>query len=137
MIISFICSFFFSSRRRHTRCALVTGVQTCALPIWIAALRAKPSLWIGDEGFDSLTIYGFFRDFSIELGDNVSVFGLTVEGLTTAGAFSRNGTRWTDIVDDDPAHPKPEDGATIGAPESSDEHKSELQSLMRNLFAGL
>src|SRR3546814_3391295 len=25
--------FFFSSRRRHTRCALVTGVQTCALPI--------------------------------------------------------------------------------------------------------
>src|SRR3546814_2862299 len=26
--------FFFSSRRRHTRCALVTGVQTCALPIF-------------------------------------------------------------------------------------------------------
>src|SRR3546814_18036441 len=30
--ILFVC-FFFSSRRRHTRCALVTGVQTCALPI--------------------------------------------------------------------------------------------------------
>src|SRR3546814_15375854 len=29
--------FFFSSRRRHTRCALVTGVQTCALPIFAAA----------------------------------------------------------------------------------------------------
>src|SRR3546814_5662476 len=28
-----MCLFFFSSRRRHTRCALVTGVQTCALPI--------------------------------------------------------------------------------------------------------
>src|SRR3546814_2041589 len=28
-----LCVFFFSSRRRHTRCALVTGVQTCALPI--------------------------------------------------------------------------------------------------------
>src|SRR3546814_8194696 len=27
------CVFFFSSRIRHTRCALVTGVQTCALPI--------------------------------------------------------------------------------------------------------
>src|SRR3546814_6053616 len=26
--------FFFASRRRHTRCALVTGVQTCALPIY-------------------------------------------------------------------------------------------------------
>src|SRR3546814_5725897 len=31
--------FFFSSRRRHTRCALVTGVQTCALPI---SLRTHP-----------------------------------------------------------------------------------------------
>src|SRR3546814_15195779 len=29
-----ICVFFLSSRRRHTRCALVTGVQTCALPIY-------------------------------------------------------------------------------------------------------
>src|SRR3546814_2089886 len=29
--------FFFSSRRRHTRCALVTGVQTCALPIFFLA----------------------------------------------------------------------------------------------------
>src|SRR3546814_10212971 len=28
--------FFFSSRRRHTRCALVTGFQTCALPIFAA-----------------------------------------------------------------------------------------------------
>src|SRR3546814_16049227 len=27
--------FFLSSRRRHTRCALVTGVQTCALPIYV------------------------------------------------------------------------------------------------------
>src|SRR3546814_11905613 len=29
--------FYFSSRRRHTRCALVTGVQTCALPILVDA----------------------------------------------------------------------------------------------------
>src|SRR3546814_13495612 len=58
--------FFFSSRRRHTRCALVTGVQTCALPICgcrpaTAAHRtdrhpAAPGLviaehgWIGCEG---------------------------------------------------------------------------------------
>src|SRR3546814_3625425 len=33
MLRDFFCVFFFSSRRRHTRCALVTGVQTCALPI--------------------------------------------------------------------------------------------------------
>src|SRR3546814_15259202 len=32
--------FFFSSRRRHTRCALVTGVQTCALPILLQPVRA-------------------------------------------------------------------------------------------------
>src|SRR3546814_20244121 len=32
MFACFVC--FFSSRRRHTRCALVTGVQTCALPIF-------------------------------------------------------------------------------------------------------
>src|SRR3546814_8876373 len=31
--MQWIICFFFSSRRRHTRCALVTGVQTCALPI--------------------------------------------------------------------------------------------------------
>src|SRR3546814_14886766 len=43
MLIFFFCTvlvfswFFFSSRRRHTSCALVTGVQTCALPIcaWV------------------------------------------------------------------------------------------------------
>src|SRR3546814_10027171 len=32
-MLRFILGFFFSSRRRHTSCALVTGVQTCALPI--------------------------------------------------------------------------------------------------------
>src|SRR3546814_1764959 len=32
---------FFSSRRRHTRCALVTGVQTCALPIFAYFVRAQ------------------------------------------------------------------------------------------------
>src|SRR3546814_6782535 len=37
------CSFFFSSRRRHTRCALVTGVQTCALPIYDAAVAEAAS----------------------------------------------------------------------------------------------
>src|SRR3546814_3501405 len=36
MTWSWFLFFFFSSRRRHTRCALVTGVQTCALPICYA-----------------------------------------------------------------------------------------------------
>src|SRR6188472_4696218 len=32
-VFCFCLFFFFSSRRRHTRCETVTGVQTCALPI--------------------------------------------------------------------------------------------------------
>src|SRR3546814_4514484 len=36
VVVRLVCLFFFSSRRRHTRCALVTGVQTCALPICLA-----------------------------------------------------------------------------------------------------
>src|SRR3546814_11580543 len=53
----YVTIFFLSSRRRHTRCALVTGVQTCALPIfeeanefyWAFAakylLATRPRLW--------------------------------------------------------------------------------------------
>src|SRR3546814_16207798 len=43
--------FFFSSRRRHTRCALVTGVQTCALPIYELAR------WLTARG---VTVYVLF-----------------------------------------------------------------------------
>src|SRR3546814_11188303 len=39
-----LCFCFFSSRRRHTRCALVTGVQTCALPICLIASSTPWSL---------------------------------------------------------------------------------------------
>src|SRR3546814_1758662 len=43
--------FFVSSRRRHTRCALVTGVQTCALPICAAdaaaIVREQTEAWQG------------------------------------------------------------------------------------------
>src|SRR3546814_13666361 len=35
--------FCFSSKRRHRRCALVTGVQTCALPIWVKASAVAPA----------------------------------------------------------------------------------------------
>src|SRR3546814_6788639 len=43
MCVLFGCIvFFFSSRRRHTRCALVTGVQTCALPILPLPLTGAP-----------------------------------------------------------------------------------------------
>src|SRR3546814_18084975 len=39
MCVCVFVLFFFASRRRHTRCALVTGVQTCALPILLAQVE--------------------------------------------------------------------------------------------------
>src|SRR3546814_13598425 len=60
--------FFFSSRRRHTRCALVTGVQTCALPIFdhddARAGTAK-------GGTELLQRHGFARPRFAEDGDIV------------------------------------------------------------------
>src|SRR3546814_9319095 len=43
-VCEFFYLFFFSSRRRHTRCALVTGVQTCALPISCQCVRTAARL---------------------------------------------------------------------------------------------
>src|SRR3546814_20693989 len=48
-------SFFFSSRRRHTRCALVTGVQTCALPIYLAV---NERMIFGIEDADAIRLAG-------------------------------------------------------------------------------
>src|SRR3546814_10081106 len=54
-VYSLLVFFFFSSRRRHTRCALVTGVQTCALPI--SAARMVPS-----DPWERLLVSGVARD---------------------------------------------------------------------------
>src|SRR3546814_3140735 len=51
--------FFFSSRRRHTRCALVTGVQTCALPISRELYRA-----VNDK---------FIPEYKAKTGDTVTI----------------------------------------------------------------
>src|SRR3546814_10899191 len=53
--------FFFASRRRHTRCALVTGVQTCALPI-LQLPEAAASLddyarYYANDGNEIVAIY--------------------------------------------------------------------------------
>src|SRR3546814_13015950 len=63
MFISVVVVVFFSSRRRHTRCALVTGVQTCALPIyaertwaaeWVASLLAHEKVDVTPEVKEAL-----------------------------------------------------------------------------------
>src|SRR3546814_13516510 len=47
--------FFFSSRRRHTSCALVTGVQTCALPIYLGGGMGVP-YFPGDAAVDAKAV---------------------------------------------------------------------------------
>src|SRR3546814_11160502 len=63
-MLVYVVFFFFSNRRRQSRCALVTGVQTCALPISGGTLnkRGKPI----DKGF----LYKLFRN-RLYLGEAV------------------------------------------------------------------
>lgn len=54
----------------------------------LAGMRAKPCLWVGDEDYDSLIIYGFFKEISIDLAlPTISYCSISIEGLTTAGAL--------------------------------------------------
>lgn len=85
----------------------------------IAAVRARPVLWIGAAEFDTLTIYGFFKDFSIDVGQAVSTLSLSVEGLSKAAPpppyvppLYPDGTPIEDLRPEAP-------GATPGAPNGS------------------
>src|SRR3546814_12359926 len=68
--------FFFSSRRRHTRCALVTGVQTCALPIYITDYGAFVDLG-GVDGLLHVTDIAWRRinhpTEALQIGQTVKV----------------------------------------------------------------
>src|SRR3546814_9028070 len=65
--------FFFSSRRRHTRCALVTGVQTCALPI---LADAKFAAELADDTADHADLLD--RDQDVTLGPLDRLIGADV-----------------------------------------------------------
>src|SRR3546814_4716628 len=60
--------FLFSSRRRHTRCALVTGVQTCALPIFGAGLGEGRHDLPGDLGLDPAIAMGMGEIGDTQIG---------------------------------------------------------------------
>src|SRR3546814_16253747 len=81
--------FFFSSRRRHTRCALVTGVQTCALPI----STADPNDFLADDNSrtdDALggKLYYLGRaELEIPLGSGAREMGLRPSIFVDAGAL--------------------------------------------------
>src|SRR3546814_8687237 len=68
VVMLIVCCF--SSRRRHTRCALVTGVQTCALPIYEASERGDPGGIWGHDGDDELS---FPVGLSRNQGDSVEI----------------------------------------------------------------
>ena len=97
--------------KRMTANALIRTDAVDAVANRIAAVRAQPVLWIGRVGTDSLTIYGFFKDFSIEIGKAVSKLSLSIEGLSTAGKIEPLGSlvEWPDIAD--PTGTKPTNNA--------------------------
>src|SRR3546814_2417523 len=143
-----------SSRRRQTRCALVTGVQTCALPIFC---------FIGERDFrEFLSRYIPARSGEIRdpqgrvLGEHPGVFFFTLGqrgGLQLGGVRGREQAPWyvvgKDVMDNvlyvDQGHDRAwlqssslrsETAHWIGGAPRSEEHTSELQSLMRNSYAG-
>src|SRR3546814_17111752 len=61
--------FFFSSRRRHTRCALVTGVQTCALPIWRTDTAFEAELRTPAAELDAMPVELCSPECRARLGD--------------------------------------------------------------------
>src|SRR3546814_1001587 len=87
--------FFFSSRRRHTRCALVTGVQTCALPISRGQLRVVDRDRVAgahrDIGGDGRTVRGgHVVGDVVQVGVDARAHGF-VEGADGADQLHRVG----------------------------------------------
>src|SRR3546814_1410384 len=80
MLYDTMCFFLFSSRRRHTRCALVTGVQTCALPICGSVLAKKLANMMGKIEHEHDRIRGFIM---------VSPY-ISKDGETSFAPFVRN-----------------------------------------------
>src|SRR3546814_10884071 len=112
--------FFFSSRRRHTRCALVTGVQTCALPI--------------SSSFDDLRRLTMARVLLCRLED-VPENGnraFTVDDKAVLVCRSASGVF---ALENMCSHAT--SSLEGGKMKRSEEHTSELQSLMRISYAVL
>jgi len=101
--------------KRMTARALIRTDAVDIVANRIAAVRAQPSLWIGQTGLDSLTVYGFFKDFSIEVGETLSKLSLSIEGLSAAAKLAPIGgggsVAWPDVTD--PTGTKPTDNADV------------------------
>src|SRR3546814_5126830 len=108
--------FFFSSRRRHTRCALVTGVQTCALPI-LCPLHGRASPEAAQDASRADREHALCPA-QAGLADGTAI-------LSCNGAYRRRNSGECAAVQGVGRH-------QIGR---SEEHTSELQSLMRLSYA--
>src|SRR3546814_10662205 len=135
----FVCSvfFFFSSRRRHTRCALVTGVQTCALPIYReGAARALDHGRSGQAGRHDGCIERRADDDGAK-GDKKPSHELSSLLLVRHGPGRRKPALLEKIEGhaDRCLHRVVVAGNDIEDADRSEEHTSELQSLMRISYA--
>src|SRR3546814_6442407 len=114
------CLFFFSSRRRHTRCALVTGVQTCALPISnCTSSPCRPGLALALPNNGTLNSAYALRT-SCERGGKIAMSSDGVPGLFHCAPWPYR-LFCCSIRNETVAR--------------SEEHTSELQSLMRISYA--
>src|SRR3546814_9263739 len=119
-----ICFVFFSSRRRHTRCALVTGVQTCALPISPADPDGARYDYTLRSRIDDLG--ALLRHAGIDDATPVTLAVHDWGGMIGFGwALSHMPQVQRLVVLNTAAFPLPR----------SEEHTSELQSLMRISYA--
>src|SRR3546814_6833227 len=131
--------FFFASRRRHTSGALVTGVQTCALPILPDELH--DGLW--HRGDSRRTKVRLMRDWPrihifYEFQDGP--FGGGNQFLKALADFLRDAGRYAVCPNDADvilfnSHRRSASDRFRGIADRSEEHTSELQSLMRNSYA--
>src|SRR3546814_6190832 len=85
------CSVFISSRRRHTRCALVTGVQTCALPICGRRLDWRPFDLTGPV-LDKHSTGGVGDKVSLVLAPILAACGAYVPMISGRGLGHTGGT---------------------------------------------
>src|SRR3546814_2560629 len=120
--------FFFSSRRRHTRCALVTGVQTCALPIYEAS---HPTGSLKHRLARSLFLYALCNG-RLQAGQAVVDASSGSTAISEAWFARLLGLPFVAVMPACTAPPKIEAVRALGR---SEEHTSELQSLMRISYA--
>ncbi|TCP63947.1 hypothetical protein [Sphingomonas sp. PP-CE-1G-424] len=71
--------------KRMTAKTKVDTDDVDAIQLRVASIRAVPAVWIGEDGYNSLIVYGFFKEFSVDLAlETISYCSLTVEGMTAA-----------------------------------------------------